>query len=238
MFFKKKPTSVGLEVDVHSHLIPGIDDGSQSVEQTLEMLELMQEMGYKKVITTPHIISDLFPNTPARILEEFESLKAQLKKTNIKIELEIAAEHYLDEFAMKALKNGEVLTFGEGYLLFETSLMSKPVVLEEYIFEAISKGLKPVLAHPERYLYFQNNWELLTEISNRGALFQLNISSLGGFYSKPAKTLAERLIDEGLVHFLGTDAHNVEHLEKCKQVLEGKYAKKATSLPLLNKQLL
>lgn len=236
--FSKSASPVGkLEVDIHSHFVPAIDDGSQSIEETIEMLRRLEKMGFRKAITTPHIISDLFPNSPAKIVGSFRSLKEELKKESLSIELEVAAEHYLDEFLMKSIEDDQFLTFGEKYFLFETSFMTKPAALEEFIFKIVSKGMKPVMAHPERYLYFHNSWDLVTEIWNRGTLFQINISSLGGYYSKPAKNLAEKMIDAEMIHFLGTDAHNMEHLEKCSQVMDSKYFKKALSLPLLNNTL-
>jgi len=222
---------------MHSHLIPKIDDGSQSTRETIEMLKFMHEMGIRKVITTPHIISDLYPNTPAKIMDSFSLLNQEIAGENIPIELEVSAEHYLDEFLMQSLDRNDILPFGGKYLLFETSFMLKPAVLEDFIFRVISKGLKPVMAHPERYVYFQDSWDLLTEIWNRGALFQINISSLGGFYSRPAKVVAQKLIDSGRVHFLGTDAHNMEHLKKCAIVMKNKYVQKALHLPLLNFEL-
>ena len=223
---------------MHSHLIPKIDDGSQSTQETIEMLKYMHEMGLKKIITTPHIISDLYPNTPSNILNSFNLLKQEIVSENIPIEFEVSAEHYLDEFLMQSLDRDDILPFGGKYLLFETSFMSKPAVLEDFIFKVISKGLKPVMAHPERYIYFQNSWDLLTEILDRGTLFQINISSLSGFYSRQAKIIAQKLIDTGRVHFLGTDAHNIEHLKNCAIVMKDKYVQKALNLPLLNYGLL
>lgn len=235
--FASKPPSEKLKVDIHSHLVPGIDDGSQSFEQTLSMLRKMKEMGYKKVITTPHIISDIYPNSPSKIEKEFNVLRDKLDHEDISLEIEVAAEHYLDEFLMKSVEENQFLLFGNKYLLFETSFMSKPVAMEEFIFAVKSKGLIPVLAHPERYVYLQENWTLTSEIWDRGVMFQINISSLSGYYSRGARNLAEKLIDKKMVNFLGTDAHNEEHLFQCQNALDSKYGRRALELPLLNNSL-
>lgn len=238
IFNRKAETSGVLEVDMHSHLVPGIDDGSQSIEQSIEMLEQMANMGFKKVITTPHIISDIYPNTPEIITREFAKLKEELAKTEIPIEIEVAAEHYLDEFLIGALEKNKILSIKNKYILFETSFMLKPAIFEEFIFQAISRGLKPVLAHPERYLYFQTDWNLVMETLERGVLFQINISSLSGYYSRQAKTLAEKLIEKKHVHFLSTDAHHIDQLRKCEEAMSRKSIQTALKLPLLNSSLL
>jgi len=239
LFSKKKEIqNPGLGLDMHSHLIPGIDDGSQSLEQSLEMIQYMTGLGYQKIITTPHIITGLYPNSPGFIVERFEELKKEVVKAGLPVDLQVAAEHYLDEFLLENLEIGNVLLMNKEYILFETSFMSKPVIFEDFIFKAISKGLKPIMAHPERYIYFQNNWDLVGETIERGVLFQINISSLTGFYSKPARNLAEKLINNRWVHFLGTDAHSIDHLVACKEAFGNKFIQKALKLPLLNSALL
>ena len=199
--FKKKkiiPSSVlPLEVDIHSHLIPAIDDGIQTVDEGLDILWAMVELGYKKVITTPHTMIGSFPNSPKTIHGGFNGMKKAIAEANIPIKMEVATEYYLDESFIERLDNDEpLMTFGDNYVLFETSFMNEPPFLKEATFKMTIKGYKPVYAHPERYLYLIQNEELLEEMIDRSVYFQLNLNSLSGCYSKPVQKFAEKLIDK------------------------------------------
>lgn len=238
-FKKKKVVSApfALHTDVHSHLLPALDDGVQTFEQAEEMVRYFQRLGYTKIITTPHVISDTYRNTSAAIQEKREALQQHLQRKGISITLEAAAEYYLDEQLMEKLEKEQLLTFGSGYLLFETNFLAEPLNLRTFIFLATTKGYKPVLAHPERYLYLQQNFERMEDLLNRGVLFQVNISSITGYYSHAAKLTAQKLIDRGWVHFLGSDGHHLQHLQLLEKVQRLKYFQKALSLPLLNNTL-
>jgi tyrosine-protein phosphatase YwqE len=122
-------------------------------------------------------------------------------------------------------------------LLFETNFLTEPFNLKEFIFMATSKGYKPVLAHPERYLYLQNNLDRLEDLLDRGVLFQMNMSSISGYYSKNVQVTATKLIDRGWIHFLGSDCHHLQHVKILEAVQRMKYYQKALSLPLLNNSL-
>ena len=199
-------------VDVHSHFIPGIDDGSENMSMSLEMIKAMSELGYRKVITTPHIMGDFFKNTPEIILSGLEQVRNELRREQIPIELDAAAEYYLDfDFPFK-LGEGNLLTFGGNYLLFELSYLNPPDSLNQMIFEIQTRGFKPVLAHPERYPYFFHNPEIYREIREKGALLQLNINSLSGYYSPDTRRVAMWLIDQQLIDFLGSDCHHPGHI--------------------------
>ena len=236
--FKKKDTQKSvrpLMVDVHSHLIPGIDDGVKTMEESLDILAKMSAMGYQKVITTPHVMHDFYPNTGEHILEQVEILQRRVDAVGIDMEVEAAAEYYLDEHFVQMLdERASLLTFGDNYLLFETSFLNEPAYLRESIFKIISNGMKPVLAHPERYVFLQNKPEKIEDLLERGVLLQLNTISLTGYYSKEARKLAETLIDEKTVSFLGTDCHNHKHLKAMSETIDSKYFDKAMRLPLLN----
>jgi protein-tyrosine phosphatase len=238
-WFKKKGEQGKLPVtDVHSHLLPGLDDGVQSFEEAEEIILRFQKLGYTKLITTPHVISDFYKNTTENILARLNELQNWLNKKNIAITLEAAAEYYLDEdLFKKANTQTPLLTFGAKYLLFETNFISEPLQLKEFIFSVTSQGYKPVLAHPERYLYLQDNLLKAEDLLNRGVLFQLNTSSLSGYYSKAAQRMAHKLIDQGWIHFLGSDCHNINHIERIEESISLKYFQKAISLPLLNNTL-
>ena len=235
--FKKKSEKT-LPVDVHSHLLPGIDDGVKTIEESLQILKEFKGLGYKKIITTPHINPEFYPNTPEIINEKLNELKEAILNEGIDIEVEAAAEYYLGEELMQQVNNNEpLLTFGSKYLLFECSFLNEPFFLRDFIFKVISLGYKPVLAHPERYAFVQANFDILEDMKNRGVLLQLNISSLVGAYQPMARKLAEKMINKGIVDILGSDCHNIHHISYLHEALYNKSFKKAVELPLLNYQL-
>ncbi|MFA0961892.1 tyrosine-protein phosphatase [Roseivirga sp. BDSF3-8] len=235
-----KRKTVPFRVDIHSHFIPGIDDGSETMEQTIHMLRRMEEFGYQKVITTPHIIHDTYRNTPEIILEGVRKVQEAVKKESIPIRIEAAAEYYLDEFFMEKLanKSEKILSFGDDYVLIETSFINEPVFLEHAIFELQSQGYKPVLAHPERYLYFHNKKEELSRLKERGLLLQVNLNSLNGYYAKPASNIAAWIIENKMANFLGSDCHHDRHLDNIGKVINSKLFDKALDNPLLNTELI
>jgi protein-tyrosine phosphatase len=219
-FLRGKPEQIEaldlswLEVDMHSHLIPGIDDGSKSMEESLELIKRLSSYGLRKVITTPHIMSEYYKNTPEIISMGLEDLRKAVKAEGISIEIEAAAEYYMDEILLEKIKDGErLLTFGENYILVETGFINKPQMLLETMFQLELSGYKPILAHPERYQYLLADKGLLGDLVDRNILFQVNLLSLTGFYSKPVKDFAESLLERDLVKFLGTDCHNVRYLD-------------------------
>lgn len=225
-------------VDLHSHLIPGIDDGVEHMDDALDILRQMSALGFQKVITTPHVMHDFYPNTTAGIRDRLQGLRRSVDAAGIDMEVEAAAEYYLDEHFIQMLDDGKpLLSFGDNYLLFETSFLNEPAYLRESIFKIISNGMKPVLAHPERYVFIQNKPEILEDLIERGVFLQINTISLCGYYSKEARKLAEILIDEELVSFLGSDCHNVRHLQALSETIESKYFSKALELNLLNNLL-
>ncbi|WP_027001168.1 tyrosine-protein phosphatase [Hugenholtzia roseola] len=243
--FKRKLKSYGmlmpLQADMHSHLLPALDDGCANFEQSIALVKEMIELGYKKLILTPHIMQDFYRNSPEGILQKLDQLQDLLRSLKLEIELEAAAEYYLDEhFFKKIEKNEPLLTFGkERYLLFETSYMNPSPYLKSAIFLLRASGYTPILAHPERYVYWYNNPKEILELEEQtGVLLQININSLVGYYSTPAKKIAEMLIDAGKVHFLGTDCHNQKHLEMLKKARASEYYAKALQLPLLNNKLI
>lgn len=241
--FKKKsqlpPSVLPLEVDIHSHLIPAIDDGIQTIEEGLDILRFMVDLGYKKIITTPHTMMEIYPNTPKTINNGLELMKKAITEANIPIQMEAATEYFLDETFIERLDNDEpLMTFGDNYVLFETSFINEPPLLKEATFKMNIKGYKPVYAHPERYLYLIENDNLLEEMIDRDIFFQLNLNSLTGMYSKPVQKFAEKLIDKKAVRFVGTDCHHFGHIEQLKRTTETKYFKKLMELDLLNNTLL
>lgn len=226
-FFGSKGQGAGADLsvlgtDVHSHFIPGIDDGARTVEDSLNLLRAMHEFGYRKVITTPHVMSDHFRNTREGILSGRDALRDALSKEDLGIEVEAAAEYYLDFDLERKLKEEELLTFGKKYLLFELSFMNPPDNLYHFIFEAQMKGYKPVLAHPERYPFWIRKFEEYGKLAEKGVLLQLNINSVTGYYSPAVKVLAEKLIKAGLISFLGSDCHHAGHIQLMQRAVKEK----------------
>ncbi len=223
---------------MHSHLLPGLDDGVQTLEQAEEIIVNFIKLGYTHLITTPHVMSDVYKNSAKGILEKLQELKNYLNHKNIVISLSAAAEYYLDEALFKMIETDQpMLTFGQKYLLFETNFITEPFNLKEFIFLATTRGYKLVLAHPERYLYLQNNFLKVQDLLDRGVLLQLNINSITGYYSKPVQKMAFKLIDKGWIHWLGSDCHHLQHAKLMTEAKRSRYFRKVLTLPLLNNSL-
>lgn len=203
-----------LRADMHSHLLPGIDDGAPDIETSLQLIRGLIELGYKKIITTPHVMQDMYPNGRDVILAKFDFLKEQVEAAELSIELGVAAEYFLDDNLKKILANKEpLLSFGDGLVLVEFSMASEPFDLKELLFEMQMQGYQPVIAHPERYIYHERNKEFFEQFKIAGYFFQLNIMSLAGAYGKTVHELAKYFIKHQYYELAGTDLHNAHHLE-------------------------
>ncbi len=217
-FFQKKNNAPAdfsyLKVDMHSHLIPGIDDGAKTLEDSITMILQLKKLGFEKIITTPHIMGEYYPNTPEIIRTGLHDLKNALVERNISIKLEAAAEYYLDDYFEKLLDNKqELLTFSNNNLLVEFSTLSEPANAFDLIFQLKTRGYQPILAHPERYLYFDKSFENFEKIKSLGCDLQVNLLSLSGYYGKAQKKLGIKLIQSGMVDYLGTDLHRESQLK-------------------------
>ena len=227
-----------LHTDLHSHLIPGIDDGSKSLENSLAMLKRFYELGYKKVITTPHVMSDFYKNTPEIILDGLEKVKKIIKDNHLNIEVEAAAEYYLDYHFEELIKEKNILTFGDNYVLFELSFSHEPNRVKEVIFNLQNQGYKPIMAHVERYPYYFFDFEKIEDLKNRGCLIQLNINSLSGEYGPAVRKMAEQMIDKDLIDVIGSDCHHLGHLDVMESLRTNPYLHKIVNKEeLLNKKL-
>jgi tyrosine-protein phosphatase YwqE len=184
------------------------------MEESLKLIKRLSDYGLRKLITTPHIMSEYYKNTPEIISMGLEELRKAIKNEGIPVEIAAAAEYYMDEIFLEKIKEGEkLLTFGDGYILVETGFINKPQMLLETLFQLEMSGYKPILAHPERYQYLIGDKSLVQDLVDRKILFQINLLSLTGFYSKPVKDFAESLLERNLVKFLGTDCHNERYLD-------------------------
>jgi protein-tyrosine phosphatase len=218
---------------MHSHLIPGIDDGVKTNEESFAVIRQFQDLGYKKLITTPHIMTDYYGNTAESVSQAYANFIPAFREQHFSIDLQFAAEYYLDETLLKLIADKEkVLTFGDRYFLFETNAVSEPLQIKEFIFSLTSQGYRPIIAHPERYQYM--TLAKAEDLANRGVLLQINMLSLIGYYGPPIQKLAEKLIEKKLVSLLGSDCHNLDHISLLKKVHKTKTYQKALELPLLN----
>ncbi|RZL67954.1 MAG: capsular biosynthesis protein [Pedobacter sp.] len=219
---KKEPAfnfaSIG--TDMHSHILPGIDDGAKNLSDSLLLAARFKELGYKKLIATPHIMADYFRNTPSTVHKALDVLREGLLQNNIDLEVNAAAEYYLDETFENKIEKKEVLTFGDkNYLLFELSYINPPHNVFEVIAKMQDAGYQPVLAHPERYPYYYGSIESYEQIRETGCLLQLNIISLTGYYGKSCKQTAEELVDSLCIDFIGSDMHHLRHADALKESL-------------------
>jgi protein-tyrosine phosphatase len=233
----------GLVTDMHSHLLPGLDDGAETVEHSLDLLRELRALGFTKLVMTPHIMGDFYKNTPEGVRTALATLRTAAAEAGLgDVALECAAEYYLDEWLGRKLADGtELLTFGgeQRYLLIETSYLNEPLNLSATIFDLQAAGYRPVLAHPERYVYLYNRFAEIEKLrKDYGVLMQLNLNSLAGYYSPAARHVAEKLIDGGLVDFVGTDTHHLRHTTAlATKTVTSAYFRKLMALPLLNKTL-
>lgn len=228
-----------ITADMHSHFLPGIDDGSKDLEESVTMIGLFAGMGFKTLVTTPHVLTGFYDNTPAIVNGKLEEVRKAVADRGIDIRLFAAAEYFCDEhFTAKVADNEELLSFGTNkYVLIETGFLNEPVNMVDIFSQLRLQGYSPILAHPERYTYFNTNFQKCVKHFQAGALFQINALSLAGYYDKPAQKMAEWLIDQGMVHFVGSDCHKPKHAELYRQVRSTKYYQKLRELPLHNHNL-
>ncbi|MFM9825237.1 tyrosine-protein phosphatase [Flavobacterium sp.] len=216
-FFKSKPTLKDLipdnYVDIHSHLLPGIDDGSTSFAETLLLTQGMLEIGITQFITTPHIIEHVWDNTKDTIQTLETKTADELNKNNISVPFKAAAEYLMDDQFIRLFKSGQLLTLKDNYVLVEISYTNPPIQLYNIIFDLRIAGFIPVLAHPERYVFYHYNFEEYKKLKKAGCLFQLNLLSLVGYYGIGITKIAEKLLEKGLYDFVGSDIHNYNHIE-------------------------
>jgi protein-tyrosine phosphatase len=200
--------------DMHSHLLPGIDDGSNSIENSLELVRGMKELGYSRLITTPHILWDIYKNTHAVIREKAEQLNVAIAEKGLGIEVHAAAEYFLDEHLDSLLRENEpLLTISGKMVLVEFSLAFPSHSIKDILFQLQMQGYLPVVAHPERYIYLEKEKTFYDELKDIGCLFQLNILSLTNYYGKSVHELAQFLIKKNYYDLVGTDLHHARHLE-------------------------
>lgn len=219
-FFKRRKPEVVVSdflpfsIDIHSHILPGIDDGSPDIKTSLQLIRGLKSLGIDKSIATPHIIGDMYRNTPETINTALNKVKKACSKEGINIELSAAAEYMIDDHFMDLLRKDEpLLTLYKNILLTEISYSSTPENFGEITSTIIAKGYRPILAHPERYHYYQQNFDKFYQLKEMGFILQINILSLTGYYGKRAEKAAKFILEKDLAMLVATDLHHQKHLE-------------------------
>lgn len=224
LFFRKK--EIPLEelfpsgfVDIHSHLLPGIDDGAKDIDNSIELIKTMNSYGIKNFITTPHVLGDVYPNSSEMIKSKEKEVCDELIKRGITdVTLRASAEYMLDEQFVTRLSKNDILPLKDNYILVEMSYFNAPYNLFEILFDIQLKGYKPVLAHPERYNFYHNDFENYYKLKKAGCVFQLNLLSLTEQYGKGVQKTAQKLLKENMYDFVGTDTHHHNHLRLLKKI--------------------
>ncbi len=224
-FFRKRnntPAELFFHTDIHSHIIPGIDDGSPSADISAELVKRMKSWGLTRIIATPHVTESTFENTPQTMGAAMDELKAELNAQGIEIDLSHSAEYRLDDLFNREFANGNIVPYPNGFILVENSFIQEPWGLDETLFDLKVKGYNPILAHPERYMYYHSKKERYKKLHNDGTLFQVNLLSLAGHYGRDVRRAAESLIKNQMVDFIGTDLHNERHADAIEAYLASK----------------
>lgn len=199
--------------DIHSHILAGIDDGSPDIATSIKLVKGLYDLGYRRLVATPHVIGDFYRNNPTIINRELEALKNACAEAGIDIELSAAAEYMLDDYFLQILKQKEVLPVFQNYILTELPYSVIPMNIGEMVFEIITAGYKPILAHPERYFYYHHDFTEYARLKDMGFLLQVNLLSLTGYYGPQVAKAANYIFENGLADFVGTDMHHFRHLE-------------------------
>ena len=244
IFFKKKEIPLNEFfpegfVDIHSHLLPGIDDGAKNLDNSIDLIQKMSSYGIQNFITTPHVLGDVYPNTSTIINQKLEEVRQELKRRNITdISINAAAEYMMDEQFSFLLEKDDILTLKGNYILVEMSYFSAPLNLYDVLFEIQLKGYKPILAHPERYTFYHNDFENYYKLKKAGCLFQLNLLSLTEQYGKGVQKTAKKLIESNMYNYVGTDTHHHNHLNLLKTIGTKKNLKVINDLLQNNKSFI
>jgi tyrosine-protein phosphatase YwqE len=219
--FKRKPFLQDLicddYIDIHSHLLPAIDDGSKTIEETINLINTLEEIGFKKFITTPHVMAEVWNNSKLEIEEKCSQTIAKITVPKIETRFKAAAEYMIDSEFSALFKKETLLTIKENYVLVEMSYLNPPFQLHETLNDLQTAGYQPILAHPERYNFYQSRLEEYKKLKDIGCLFQLNLLSTVGYYGPKVAKTTELLLKNGLIDFVGSDVHHKKHVESLKR---------------------
>lgn len=215
-YFSNKPYLRDLipdnHLDFHSHLLPGIDDGAKTLEDTLALVTALQKIGCTQLITSPHVMKNVWDNTRQGILDKLDETNSNLRQHSINLQLQSGAEYLMDGNFIELFQNEPLLTIKENQVLVEMSYINPPIQLYDIIFDLQVAGYKPILAHPERYLFYHSNFAEYEKLKHSGCAFQLNLLSTVGYYGTAVAETAKKLLKKGLIDFAGSDVHHLHHI--------------------------
>ena len=209
-------------IDFHSHILPGIDDGAATIENTVFLVNKLIEYGCSQLITTPHVMNNVWENSTEAITENLENTKTELQNRGINIPIRAAAEYLLDDNFVNLFTNEKLRTLKDNYVLVELSYINPPIQVYQMLFDLQVAGYIPVLAHPERYSFYHNNFEEYQKLKSAGCLFQLNLLSTVGYYGKEVSQAAAKLLSSGMIDFAGSDVHHSIHIKAFEQKISKK----------------
>lgn len=223
-FFKSKPILKdlldGSFVDIHSHVLPGIDDGAQTISNSITLATSLQKIGVSQIITTPHINHYVWNNSPEIIKSKLQETQEAFVANNIQTPIRSAAEYFIDDWFTDHFKEEKLLTLKDNYVLVEMSYLNAPLTLYKTIFELQVAGYIPVLAHPERYTFFHKKFDEYKKLKDAGCLFQLNLLATVEYYGSKIANTADKLLKKGMYDFCGTDVHHKNHIKAFDQKIK------------------
>ena len=199
-------------VDIHSHVLPGIDDGAKTIEDSKFLLENMIEFGFSKIITSPHTIENIWNNTPESISEALQFTKENLTDLTTKVDLKAASEYIMDDYFASLFEEKKLLTIKDNFVLVEMSYINPPIQLYDYLFNLQVAGYIPVLAHPERYVFYHSDFSNYAKLKKAGCYFQMNLLSATGYYGREVAKIADELLKKNMIDFVGSDFHHKHHI--------------------------
>lgn len=209
----KEPVKFCFHTDIHCHVVPGIDDGAKTPESAADLIERMQGWGIDRIIASPHVTQETFENSAATIDPALGRLHAELASRGNGIDVSHSAEYRIDGLLSQRLAENDIMPYPNDYLLIENSFLQEPWNIDELVFDLQVRGYKPILAHPERYLYYHHRPERYKQLHDAGLALQINVLSLAGYYGAGEQKMARDLLKEGMVDFIGTDLHNSRHAD-------------------------
>ena len=219
---KREPQKLFFKTDIHCHVLPGIDDGSPDVDTSVELIERMQKWGIERILASPHITFGTFENTAEIMDGAMAQLQSRLTELGNPLRLSHSAENRVDDLFMENFAAGKLITLPGNRLLVKNSFIQEPWNLDQLLFDLQVKGFRPIMVHPERYSYYYGHKERYKAIHEAGTAFQINLLSLAGHYGKDEKRIAEYLIEQGMVDYIGSDLHRDSHADSIDRYLASK----------------
>ena len=209
-------------IDFHTHILPNIDDGARNIEETLYLIQEAQKVGFEAIIATSHYMEGYYETDVSGRELWINAIYQKLQKENLDIKLYLGNEIYLSDNIISLLEEGQASTINDtSYVLFEMPLNIEPLNLYHVVYEMMQNKLVPILAHPERYTFVQQDPELIYDLIEKGVLMQANYASILGYYGSKAQIMVKKFLENNMIHFLGSDVHKPNTIyPRIPQILE------------------